>query len=87
MTLTDLVAWAFFFGVAAFGIASAVLATMWTWRFLRRRGVPELPAALLVTIAAALAFVGLWLVFDICWVVAVVVRLVRPSARARAADV
>jgi len=74
--VSDLIGWAFFFGVAAFGIASTVLATMWAWRFLRRHGMAELPAVLLVTIAAMLALLGFWIVFDICWAVAAAVRLV-----------
>jgi hypothetical protein len=75
----DVVGAAFFVAIALVGIASTVLASIWTWRLLRRRDVDALPAAVIVSVAAVLAFWGLWVVFDVCWIA---VALVRLTARA-----
>jgi hypothetical protein len=81
--MSDLAGWAFYFGVLCLGISSIVLATMWAWRFIRGHGVATLPAVLLVTGAAILAFLGFWIVFDICWLMRAAVRVVLARTRAR----
>ena len=78
--VNDVLGIAFYVAIAVVGIASTVLATIWMWRFLRRRNMETLPAALIVTVAAILAFWGLWLVFDVCWIVVAAVRLVMRAA-------
>jgi hypothetical protein len=78
----DLIGWAFFLGIASLGIASTVLATISTWRFVRRHRAGNLASVLVVTGVAMLAFMGLWIVFDICWLFAKAVsRLSGSTAR------
>lgn len=71
---------ALFIAIALLGIASTVLATIWTWRFLQRRHAGGVPTTLIVIVAAILAFWGLWLVFDVVWIAVAMVRLVERIA-------
>ena len=75
--MDDVVGVVFFVAIALVGIASTVLASIWTWRLLRRRDMDVLPSALIVSVTAMLAFLGLWLVFDACWIAVALLKLVR----------
>jgi hypothetical protein len=50
---------AFSIAIALVGVASTVLATIWTWKFLHRRHVGAVPTTLIVIVAAILACWGL----------------------------
>ena len=73
--MSDVLGVAFYVAIALIGITSTILASIWTWRFLRRHNMEVIPAALIVSLAALLAFWGLWIVFDVCWIIAAVVKL------------
>jgi hypothetical protein len=73
--VADLVAWALFFTIAAFGTLSTIMATVWLWRFLRGRVEPR-AAALVVAAGAVLAWLGLWILFDVGWLIGSAIRLV-----------
>jgi hypothetical protein len=81
----DIIGVAFYVAIALVGLVSTVLASVWTWRLVRRRGLNPWLAAIVVTVAAAFAFLGLWMVFDLYWIVAAVFKLARRSGGTRPA--
>lgn len=62
--------------IATLGTASTVLAAVWTWKLLRRRDVGEVTAGVITAIAAIVAFGGLWLLFDLGWIVAAMMKAI-----------
>lgn len=64
----------FFVAIVLVGIASTVGATIWTWQMLRRRNLGVLPAVVVSGVAAVVAFGGLWILFDLVWMVASAAR-------------
>jgi hypothetical protein len=72
---SDVLGVTFFAAIAVVGAGSTILAGVWTWRYLRRRTVTALPAAVIVGFVVILAFWGLWLLFDVVWIVATLAKL------------
>ena len=79
--MSDFLGVALYVAIALVGYASTVVASIWTWRYLRRRGVATLPAVLILVVATVLILGILWIVFDVWWAISAAVKLIRPLKR------
>jgi hypothetical protein len=68
--MNDALGLALYVAIALLGLISTVAASVWLWRVLLRNQVGVLRATVIVGLAAVLILWGLWIVFDIGWIVA-----------------
>lgn len=87
--MSDILGLALYILIVAVGLVSTGFAAKWTWGKLMGWNVAPLPAMLLTILAIVAGLGGFWLLFDVAWIVTIIVDVVRggsdqggpPSAR------
>jgi hypothetical protein len=76
-----IIGWLFFFLIAVIGISISAVITIRAYRNLRGRGFTPAFATLLAAIVAVVAFLGLWEVALVYWLLRIAVQLPRRMSR------
>jgi hypothetical protein len=79
----NVVGWTVYVAIVLFTFVSFMLSERWMWRFLNQRHVQRHTALATMCVASVFNFLGLWLVFDVGWIMFACHRLARKNLRRR----